>query len=153
MIGLGVLWLAWPIVRFAAARRYGWPTSLLMRGQRLRITVGLSILLAAAAIVYQLPLKAALYVSRPAMDQFAKELLASGEQYADDRWCGVYKATRVKTIPTAGYQHGGVRITVEESNRAYRSGFIYLPHADPKRNSRRSYRYVGDGWWTWREEG
>lgn len=153
LIGLGVLWLAWPIVRVAAARRYGWPTSLLMRGQRLRIAVGLSLLLTAVAIVYQLPMKAALYVSRPALNQLAQELLASGEPYADDRWCGVYKATRVKTIPHGGRQNGGVRITVEESNRAYRSGFIYLPQADPKRNSRRSYQYLGDGWWTWREEG
>ena len=33
------------------------------------------------------------------------------------------------------------------------SPFIYLPHADPRKNSRRSYQYVGDGWWSWREEG
>ena len=153
LAGLGVFWLGWPVVRYLAARKYGWPTSLLMRGQRLRLTVGLSILLAAVAIVYQLPMKAALYVSRPAMDRLAQELLASGEFYADDRWCGVYKATRIRTIATAGRQHGGVRITVEETNRAYRSGFIYLPYADPRRNSRRSYQPVGGGWWTWREEG
>ena len=153
LIAMGVLWLAWPLVRVIAARKYGWPTSLLMRGQRLRITVGLSILLAAVAIVYQLPMKFALKVSRPALDRLAQDLLASGEPYADDRWCGLYKATRVKTVPHAGQQNGGVRITVEESNRAYRSGFIYLPKADARRNSRRSYQYLGDGWWSWREEG
>src|SRR5688572_1775855 len=119
---LGALWILWPIVRWIAARKYGWPTSLLMRGQRLRLTVGLCIVAAALAIFYELPLKAALRISRPAMDQLAQELLASGEQYADDRWCGVYKATRVKVIATQGHPRGGVRITVEESNRAYRSG-------------------------------
>ena len=153
LIGLGVLWLAWPVVRWIAARRYGWPTSLLMRGQRLRLAVGVSILLAALAIYYQLPLKAALHVSRPAMDKLATELLDSGQQYADDKWCGVYKATRVGVIPTPGHARGGVRITVEESNRAYRSGFVYLPHADTKRNYRRNYQYVGGGWWAWRQEG
>ena len=153
LMGLGVLWILWPIVRVIAAKRYGWPTSLLMRGQRLRLAVGVSICLAALAIYYQLPLKAALYVSRPAMDRLATELLDSGNQYADDRWCGVYKATRVGVIPTPGHSRGGVRITVEESNRAYRSGFVYLPHADTKRNYRRGYQYVGGGWWAWRQEG
>ena len=65
----------------------------------------------------------------------------------------VYKATRVGVIPTPGHSRGGVRITVEESNRAYRSGFVYLPHADTKRNYRRNYQYVGGGWWAWRQEG
>jgi hypothetical protein len=151
--GLGALWMLWPIVRIVAARKYGWPTSLLMRGQRLRLMVGICIVAAVVAIVYQLPLKAALYISRPAMDRLAREVLDSGNQYADDRWCGVYKATRVKVIPTAGNPRGGVRITVEESNRAYRSGFAYLPSADTRRNYRRTYVYVGGGWWSWREEG
>jgi hypothetical protein len=153
LMSLGVLWMAWPVVRIIAAKKYGWPTSLLMRGQRLRLTVGLSILAAAMAIVYDLPMQAALYVSRPAMDKLANDLLASGQQYADDKWCGVYKATRVKVIPTPGNPRGGVRITVEETNRAYRSGFLYLPNADTKRNYRRAYQYVGGGWWAWREEG
>jgi hypothetical protein len=150
---LGAFWLLWPIVRVIAARRYGWPTSLLMRGQRLRLTVAISFFAAVYAVAYQLPMKAALYISRPALDQLARELIASGEQYADDRWCGVYKATRIKVIPAGGDLRGGVRITVEESNRAYRSGFVYLPKADPRKNYRRMYRYVGDGWWSWREEG
>jgi hypothetical protein len=153
LLSLGVLWIVWPIVRWIAAKKYGWPTSLLMRGQRLRLTVAVSILLAAVAIYRQLPLKAALYVSRPAMDQLATEVLASGEQYADDRWCGVYKATRVTVIPAQGDPRGGVRITVEESNRAYRSGFAYLPKADTRRNYRRNYQHVGGGWWAWRQEG
>ena len=148
LIGLGVVWFGWPIVRIIAARKYGWPTSLLMRGQRLRLTIGAAIFLAVLAIVYQLPMKAALYVSRPAMDKLAADVLASPEFYADDRWCGVYKATRVKKVP-----NGGIRITCEESNRAYRSGFTYLPNADPKRNSRRSYQHIGGHWWAWREEG
>jgi hypothetical protein len=153
LVSLGVLWIAWPIVRIIAAKTYGWPTSLLMRGQRLRLTVGLCILAAAVAIFYQLPMRAALAISRPAMDKMATDLLASGEQYGDDKWCGVYKATRVKVIPTPGNSRGGVRITVEETNRAYRSGFLYLPNAETKRNYRRSYQYVGGGWWAWREEG
>jgi hypothetical protein len=86
---------------------------------------------AVVAIVYQLPLKAALYISRPAMDRLAREVLDSGNQYADDRWCGVYKATRVKVIPTPATRARSVRITVEESNRAYRSGFAIFPAPTP----------------------
>jgi len=50
---------------------------------------------------------------------------------------------------------GGVRFTAEEDNRAYRSGFIYLPKVDPKRTAwqNKNYRHVGGGWWAWREEG
>ena len=47
-----------------------------------------------------------------------------------------------------------MRFTVEEHNRSYRAGFAYMPKQDPKRlGSRRVYRYLGDGWFAWREEG
>jgi hypothetical protein len=57
-------------------------------------------------------------------------------------------ATRIRQIP------GGMRFTVEEHNRAYRAGYAYMPKQDPKRlGSRRVYRYLGNGWFAWREEG
>src|SRR6266516_4363879 len=31
LIVLGIFWLTWPLVRVVAAKRYGWPHSLLMR--------------------------------------------------------------------------------------------------------------------------
>ena len=95
-------------------------------------------------------MKAAVKFSRPAMQKMASDLLASGQAYADDQWVGVYRARRIKVVPG-----GGVRFTVEEQNRAYKSGFTYLPKVDPKKVGWRnkSYRYVGDGWWAWREEG
>ena len=39
--------------------------------------------------------------------------------------------------------------------RRDRAGFTYLPNVDPKRVgwSQKSYRYLGGGWWAWREEG
>jgi hypothetical protein len=151
LIALGVVWLAWPIVRVIAARKYGWPQSLIMRGQKQRIAVGLCLMLGSLAVWFGLPMKAALAVSRPAMDRLAHETLASSKPYLDDRWVGVYKATRVKQIPG-----GGMRFTVEEQDRAYKAGFTYLPNTKPEsmsgRNSR-NFRYLGDGWWTWREEG
>ena len=149
LILLAILWLAWPLVRVIAARRYGWPHSLLMQGQKLRIAVGLCLLLASVAIRLDLPLKATLYLSRPAMDRMASQLIASGQPYADDQWLGLYSAKRIKTVP------GGVRFICEQDNRAYRSGFIYLPKVDPNRTGwqNKSYRYVGGGWWAWREEG
>lgn len=149
LITLGFLWLAWPVVRVVAAGRYGWPQSLIMQGQRQRVLVGLMIAAACAVIFLDWPMKASLKVSRGEMDELAQSLIASGEPYADDQWVGLYRATRIKTIP------GGMRFTVEEQNRAYRSGFMYLPKAEAKSwgRSRRSYVYVGDGWFAWREEG
>jgi len=145
---LGLLWLLWPVVRVIAARRYGWPHSLLMRGQKQRIAVGLCLVLAAAVIVYRLPLRASVALSRPAMDQLARQTIASASPYGDDTWVGLFPATRVKQVP------GGMRFTVEEKRRAYKSGFTYLPDVDPKRVgwSDKNFRYLGDGWWSWREE-
>src|SRR5207253_9951037 len=50
LIGLGLIWLAWPLVRVIAARKYGWPQSLIMRGQKQRVAVGLCVLIGAVAI-------------------------------------------------------------------------------------------------------
>ena len=151
LIALGVFWLGWPVVRYLAAGKYGWPYSLLMRGQKQRVLVGVCLLLSAAAIARGLPLRAALYWSRPAMDRLAADAAASTDTYLDDRRVGVFYARRIKQLP----DRVGVRFTVEESKRAYRSGFIYLPNTDPKKVGwrNRSYRYIGDHWWAWREEG
>jgi hypothetical protein len=149
LISLGCLWLAWPIVRVIAARKHGWPHSLLMQEQRQRAAVGLCLLAASVSIFYHAPMKVALYFSRDDMDAMAIKLMSSGEPFADDQWLGVYRATRIKTI------QGGVRFTCEEQNRAYKSGFMYLPDYNPKRwqSRRRSFVYVGGSWWAWREEG
>jgi hypothetical protein len=149
LIGLGLLWLAWPVLRVMAARKYGWPHSLLMRGQKQRIAVGAALMLASAAIVFALPFRAAVAVSRPAMDRMAQQIVASVKPYGEDQWVGLYPARRIKQVP------GGMRFTVEERNRAYKSGFTYLPKVDPKRVgwSNKNYRYLGGGWWSWREEG
>jgi len=150
LIGLGVFWLAWPFLRVMVARKYGWPHSLLMRGQKQRVAVGIALLVASIAIWYDLPLRGALWISRPAMDRLATKLIASGQPYADDQWVGVFYCTRIKKI-----MGGGVRITCEESNRAYRSGFVYLPGVDYKHTTwnGRDYRHVSGAWWAWREEG
>jgi hypothetical protein len=150
LVALTVVWLAWPVVRVVAARKYGWPTSLIMRGQKQRAAVGVCLMLGVVAIWFALPLKGALAVSRPAMDRLAQQTLASSTPYLDDQRVGLYEATRVKQVPG-----GGMRFTVEEQDRAYRAGFTYLPRVDPKRVgwSKKSYRYLGGGWWAWREEG
>ena len=154
LASLGLFWLMWPFVRLYFARKHGWPHSLLMRGQKQRVLVGVALLLATAAIVYELPLRASFHFSRPAMDKMAKNLLASPEPYADDQWLGVYYATRIKKTRNTGGVNG-VRITCEETNRAYRSGFIYLPGIYKGRTTwrDRSYHYIGGDWWAWREEG
>ena len=148
LIALGMVWLIWPLVRILAAHRYGWPTSLLLRGQRQRILVGVMIAACAVAILYRLPERDALAISRPAMQRLADELIASPTPYLPDRRVGLFMATRIRQIP------GGMRFTVEEHNRAYRAGYAYMPKQDPKRlGSRRVYRYLGNGWFAWREEG
>jgi len=49
---------------------------------------------------------------------------------------------------------GAMRFTVEEHDRAFKAGYAYMPKQDPKRlGSKRTYRYIGNGWFAWREEG
>src|SRR5687767_9257598 len=129
LIFLGILWLAWPIIRRIVGRRCGWPQSLLLRGQKQRIFVGVLLLLAAAAVWFRLPLRAGFWVSRPAMDRMAIQLLDSKQPYGTDQWTGAYKARRIRAVP------GGVRFTVEDSDRAYKSGFIYLPSVHPRKST------------------
>ncbi len=150
LIGLGCFWLIWPVVRIIVARNYGWPQSLVMRGQKQRLAVGCALLLASVLIVDDLPMKAAVWISRPAMDRMAAQLLSSGKPYADDRWVGVFKAKRVQI--TLG---GGMKFTCVEANHAYKSGFVYLPKVDPNHTAwnTRNYRHVIGPWWAWREEG
>jgi hypothetical protein len=151
LIGLGILWLAWPLVRVIAAREYGWPHSLLMRGQKQRVAVGLCLLVGATAIVLGLPLRGALWISKPAMDHLANDTIHANRNWQDNRRVGVFYARRVKQTPG-----GGMRFTVEEAaNGAYRAGFTYLPNLDPKRvgSSQKNFRYLGNSWWAWREEG
>jgi hypothetical protein len=110
----------------------------------------LCLLLATVGVWYQLPLRAALAVSRPAMDRLAHDQINSTNPYLDDRWVGVYHATRAKQVP------GGMRFTVEEQDRAYKAGFTYLPRVNPNQmrgRNNRSFRPLGHGWWAWREEG
>jgi len=153
LIGLGALWLGWPVLRVLVAREYGWPTSLLMRGQKQRVAVGLSLALASIAIVYGWPLRAALWVSKPAMGQLAADTIQDQQRnWQDNRRVGLFYAKRIVQTP----DKKGMRFTVEEAaNGAYRAGFAYLPAVDPSRVgwSKKSYRYLGGGWWAWREEG
>lgn len=143
---IGLTWLLWPVVRVVAARRYGWPTSLLMRGQRQRMLIGFSIALSIAAIFYRVPETLALKMSGPAMERLAWECMNGSAPYMEDRWVGVFKATRVQKTSS------GMRFTVEEHDRAYKAGFDNSPNRDPMR-TRRNLRHLGDGWWAWRQEG
>ncbi|HEX8520621.1 MAG TPA: hypothetical protein VF669_00110 [Tepidisphaeraceae bacterium] len=147
LVALGLVWLIWPVLRGIYGRKYGWPTSLLMQGQKQRVLVGIAMVLSAIAIWYRLPLKAGIAISRPAMERMAKNLVASGNFYANDQWVGVYPAKHIKVVP------GGVRFTSEDSDVTYKAGFAYLPNVDPKKSNWKTYRFIGNGWWTWREEG
>ncbi len=92
-------------------------------------------------------MKLGIWISRPAMDRMAKQLIDSRQPYAADQWVGVYKARRIRAVP------GGMRFTVEDSDRAYKAGFVYLPNVNPRKNAFRSYYHLGHGWYAWREEG
>jgi hypothetical protein len=149
LVGIGTLWLVWPLLRMLVARHRGWTRQQLTRGRRSRVIVGALVLLTAGVVVLNLPFKLAMALSRPAMDRLATEVLHSPDTARADRWVGLYKAKNIHKVP------GGVKFTVEDpKGGGYTAGFVYLPKVDPaKAKGWRAYQFAGGAWWTWWEEG
>jgi hypothetical protein len=147
LVLMGIVWLAWPMARTFVARKYNWPKERLTRGAKPRYIVGALLLIEAFAIARGLPLKAAFWMSKPQMDALAADVIARPKSSPQDQWLGAYKATEVQ--PIIG---GGARFTVEVSADGFRTGFMYLPSANPKAKSR-GKQYLGDGWWIWWKDG
>jgi hypothetical protein len=144
LIGLGGLWIGWPIVRHLTARWAGWSTDWFTAGQRSRAWAGAIILLIGIAVALHLPRSAAFWISEPAMNRLARQMIAVRGSSPADQWLGVIKAKEIKPVP------GGISF-MTTSDPDGDAGFIYLPTADPKSAGWSSRRYVGGGWWVWHE--
>ena len=46
-----------------------------------------------------------------------------------------------------------LKFTSEDDDIQFKAGFVYLPKVNPKHVAWRTYQYIGNGWWAWREEG
>jgi hypothetical protein len=150
MIGWGLLallWLAWPLVRWVVLRHYGWPAVVIKPMGRRHWAVPLVMAVMVALTSMRVPKRVAFNVSRAAMDKLAAEVMANPQAKYDDRWVGLFHAKNVRAIP------GGVKFTAEDDDVQFKAGFVYLPKVDPKNVAWRTYTYIGNGWWAWREEG
>jgi hypothetical protein len=144
LIALGLLWLGWPLIRHLASRWAGWSSEWFTLGRRSRAWIGTVVLLIGACVCLGLPRKAALWMSEPAMDRLARQMMANRGSSPRDQWLGVIKAKEIKDAP------GGISFLAARDADG-EAGFIYLPSADPKSAGWSSRRYVGNGWWVWHE--
>jgi hypothetical protein len=144
---IGLLWLVWPMIRVIVMKRTGWTRDQLTAGRKPRRVVGAVLSFTAIAVFLNWPMQAAFWASRPAMTSLANNILRSSNFSHGERWAGFYKVQEVRKASN------GVKITVEENIRdGYTSGFIYLPQVDPKHTALKAYQFIGDGWWSWRED-
>lgn len=144
---IGLLWLIWPMIRVIVMKRTGWTRDQLTAGRKPRWAVGAVVLFAAIAVYQNWPMQAAFWASRPAMTSLADHILHSSNYSHSDQWAGFYKVQDIRKASN------GVKVTVEENIPGrYSSGFIYLPGLDPARTPLKAYRFIGHGWWTWRDD-
>jgi hypothetical protein len=144
---VGAVWLVWPLLRWIIARRNGWHRILTI-GRTSDFVVGAVIAVTLAAVALGWPLKTAFWLSRPSMQSLVREVERAGKTPGTDRRIGLYTATEIRRIP------GGLKFTVNEVEPIrLRTGFVYLPNVNPNKKGWKSYTYIGNGWWTWQEEG
>jgi hypothetical protein len=145
LILLGSLWIAWPLLRIATARWAGWSSDWFTLGRGSRSWIGILIILIGIAVALRLPRSAAFWISRPSMDELARQMMAVRGSSPADQWLGVMKAKEIKDVP------GGISFMTTREADGGEAGFIYLPSADPKSAGWSSRNYVGGGWWVWHE--
>jgi hypothetical protein len=105
-----------------------------------------------ALLLFNVPLRLGVAVSRPAMDRLAREVLSAppGTTHPDRR-VGIYYAKGIETLP-----RGGMRFRVAGTSFIFSEwGFAYTPWAgrpaqvDPSIDH---YSAIGDdGWHVWNE--
>ena len=118
-----------------------------MAGRRPRWLVGALVILTAIAVYCNWPMRAAFWASRAGMTSLANNILQSPNFSHGDRWIAFYKVQDIRKVSN------GVKVTVEENIPGrYSAGFIYLPGIDPKRTPIKAYQFIGNGWWSWRED-
>lgn len=99
------------------------------------------------AIMFSLPMKAAYWLSRPAMDRWAKQFMTAPEgTRAPECWIGLYPAYRINR------ELRGVRFDVdgagiEDPFSAGRPGYMYAPDYDLGPYSDQEYEPMGGGWY------
>jgi hypothetical protein len=147
-ITIGAVWFVWPVLRYVVAVQKRWPRFKFKTGLVQWLVMPLIIVLMIVAIRYRVPLRLTFWASRPSMESLAKQVIEKPETAPNEEWAGAYNAKKIRRT-----RHG-MQFTVEDANVNYRAGFIYMPGVDPSRGKDwPSRRYVGDGWWIWREEG
>lgn len=82
------------------------------------------------------------YVSRPALDSYARSFLA-GEADRDPLFIGTYPVKEVQTI------EDGVRFLVRGAEFLDEYGFAYSPNRRPERIGEDNYVHLNGPWYVW----
>ena len=91
------------------------------------------------------PFRLAFYLSRPAMDRLAQQVLDAPDEAPRGAWVGLYNADAIETVP------GGMRFIVSGAGVFTRVGFAYRPSGPPPVTPDR-YRHIEGPWYVWIED-
>jgi hypothetical protein len=149
---LAVTWPGRALVRFIVAaffRRGGWAYP----GWRNWLVAPVAILLVTFLTRHDLPMRAAFFVSRPAMTRLAQRTLKlpPKAKLPTEVRVGRYRATNIRRL------HGGVRFTVANNGfiDANYFGFAYFPKSKPVSEGNdwqgTHYKYLSGNWYSFRE--
>ena len=152
-VGLALLWLAWPLVRRATLRHYGWPDRVIRPMGRWHWAVpAVMVAMAAAAAGRAVP-RAAFALSRADMDRLSAEVLAHPDDAFAERRVGIFWAKNISRVTRRG-----MRFVADDRDVRHRVGFARLwPGVDAARASRllddSAVRPMGGDWWAYRRGG
>ena len=151
-VALASLWLAWPGVRRAVLRQYGWPPRVIKPMGRRHWVVPLVMLAMAITAAMRLPPRAAFAASRPDMDQLARDVVVHPRDVFVPRRVGLFWAKNINI-----FDHGrGVTFVADDRDAHTRVGFAHLPPGSDVRRFKfhlnvRSYHGLGGGWYDWKQ--
>jgi hypothetical protein len=141
-IAIGAIWFCRGIIRYILARYYrinenaGW----------LRWSIAPAVLVLVFTLaVCEIPWRATFFFSRPAMERFARRVLAQPSGATTAQHVGFYQACNAERIP------GGMRFRIDRAGFIDRFGFAYCPDAPPRAAGNDGYEHLSGPWYIWRE--
>lgn len=155
---VGCIWIGRLLVRFVIAAFYRRPGWAYRTGWRSWLPAPLLAASAFLLITYDVPLRTAFWLSRPAMERLARQVLATPKPGPPvPRQIGLYRAESIEPMPA------GVRIVVRRSGFLFGEqafGYAYCPKTPPADGSDHSmgmstethYSRLSGPWFTFLED-
>ena len=92
-----------------------------------------------------IPLYIAFFISRPAMNNVARQVATSPAAPPQRNWIGLYPVEKIEAVPS------GMRFIVRGTGFLDRAGFAWSPNGTPTVIGEDHYKHLAGPWYAWRE--